>query len=157
VSDLQCAATLLLARHAETEHESPAGREHALALGRSLVDRRLAVIYCSALARAVQTAEIVAEVTGAGVVVREDLREVGGESGAEIRARVERELSSIADQHRGETVLVVMHTGTLQTGVPPLVGLGDEFAASHPVPHCAVVEVAVDGDGWVLRSWPGED
>src|SRR5690242_15933176 len=94
MSDLQCAATLLL---------TDAGGSPAL--GASLVDRRLAAVY------------------------------------------------AIADLHRGETVLVVSHTATLQTGVPPLVGLGEEYGAAHPVPPGAVVEVAADADGWVLRSW----
>jgi len=142
MSDLQCAATLLL---------TDAGGSPAL--GASLVDRRLAAVYASAAPDAVRTAEDVAAVTGVGVSVSEDLREPGAEAGGEVRARVARELGAIADLHRGETVLVVSHTATLQTGVPPLVGLGEEYGAAHPVPPGAVVEVAADADGWVLRSW----
>ena len=150
MSDLQCAATLLLTDGGG----SPA-------LGASLADRRLAAVYTSAAPDAVRTAEAVAAVTGVGVSVSEDLREPGGESGGEsggeVRARVARELGAIADLHRGETVLVVSHTATLQTGVPPLVGLGEEYGAVHPVPPGAVVEVAADADGWVLRSWAASD
>jgi broad specificity phosphatase PhoE len=114
-------------------------------------------VYTSAAPEAVRTAEAVAAVTGVGVSVSEDLRESGDESGGEVRARVARELGAIADLHRGETVLVVSHTATLQTGVPPLVGLGEEYGAAHPVPPGAVVEVAADADGWVLRSWAASD
>ena len=146
MSDLQCAATLLLA-------DAGDGR----ALGRSLVDRRIAAIYTSPHPAAVRTAETAAAATGAEVSVREDLREPLDESGTEVRARVERELDALADLHRGETVLVVSHTGTLQAGVLPLVGRGSEYAAAHPVPPGAVVEVAADADGWLLRSWPATD
>jgi len=144
MSDLQCAATLLL---------TDAGGSRTL--GPSLVDRRLAAIHTSAAPEAVRTAEAVAAVTGAAISVSADLREPGDEPDAEVRARVARELGAIADLHRGETVLVVSHTRTLQAGVLPLVGLGEEYAAAHPVPPGAVVEVAVDADGWLLRSWAG--
>lgn len=87
MSDLQCAATLLVARHGEAEYETDkltdaggsltlAGRKQALDLAESLRGRRVAYIYTSPLARAVQTAEIVAGVLGAGVRVREGLQEL---------------------------------------------------------------------------------
>ena len=155
MSDLQCAATLLLTDAGDGL--TPAGCERARTLGLSLIDRRIAAVYTSPLPGAVRTAEIVAAATGAGVAVRDDLRVPLDESGTDVRARVASELSALADLHRGETVLVVSHTGTLQTGVPPLVGRGDEYAAAHPVPSGAVVEVAADADGWVLRSWAGSD
>lgn len=86
MADLQCAATLYVARHAEAEYESallsdcggsltPRGREQARALGVSLRDARIAVVHTSPMARAVQTAEIAAAVLGVGVQVREGLRE----------------------------------------------------------------------------------
>ena len=155
MSDLQCAATLLLARHGEVEDEtdrtpdaarglSRAGREQARALGRSLAGARVAVVYTGPLSPAVQTAELVAAETGAGVVVREGLLEqsVGGV------------LSELADLHRGETVVTVLDIGSIRTTVPALTGLPGDFVSTHPVPHASVVEVAVDGDGWVLRKWP---
>lgn len=197
MSDLQCAATLLLARNGEAAYETeaptddggsltPLGREQARELGESLGDARLATIYTSTMSGAVQTAEIVAGVTGAPVMVREGLREwpvgeypgrehltdlfdpvvearesgrhdartPGSESAAEIRARVREELETIADLHRGETVLVVSHAGALQTTLPPILGLGDEWARTHRLANGAVVEVAIDADGWALRSWP---
>lgn len=95
MSDLQCAATLLVARHGEAEYEgegltdaggslSLRGRAQALDLGTSLRGRRVAHVYTSPLARAVQTAEIAASVLGVGVRVREGLQElrVGAYEGA---------------------------------------------------------------------------
>ena len=31
----------------------------------------------------------------------------------------------------------------------------DDLAAAKFLPNCAVAEVAVDGDGFDVRSWPG--
>ncbi len=86
VTDLQCAARLFVARHGEATYErdtlsddggslTPLGREQARALGESLVGERIARVWCSSMARAVQTAEIAASVLGVDVVVREGLRE----------------------------------------------------------------------------------
>jgi broad specificity phosphatase PhoE len=88
VSDLHCPARILLARHGETEYESHVmldaggslttkGRAQARALGDSLTGERVAHVYCSTKARAVQTAELAAGRLGVEVTVREDLREVG--------------------------------------------------------------------------------
>jgi broad specificity phosphatase PhoE len=138
MSDLQCAATVLLV--------PPGPAEPSRALGRALRDARLAAIYTSPRSSAVRTAEVVGAETGLPVSVLAGLAGARG-----LRA----ELDAIADQHRGETVLVVSHTGAIRAGVPPMVGLGDEVAASRRLAGCAVVEVGSDADGWVLRSWAG--
>jgi 2,3-bisphosphoglycerate-dependent phosphoglycerate mutase len=86
MSDLQCAARLLIARHGEAEYDtdllsdsggslSLTGRKQAVELAESLKDARVSVIYCSGMARAVQTAEIVAARLGVVVRVRDNLRE----------------------------------------------------------------------------------
>ena len=88
MSDLQCAARLFIARHGEAEYESPllsdhggsltaAGRAQARQLADALAGQRLARVWTSSMARAVQTAEIVAGRLGVDVVVREGLREFG--------------------------------------------------------------------------------
>jgi probable phosphoglycerate mutase len=88
VGDLQCAARVFVARHGEAVYESellsdhggwlsPLGREQAKALATALASERIARVWCSPMARAVQTAEIVAGVLGVDVVVREGLREFG--------------------------------------------------------------------------------
>lgn len=96
MSDLQCAARLVIARHGEADYEtallsdaggslSLTGRRQALDLATSLASARVSAIYCSAMARAVQTAEIVAARLGVVVRVREKLREwsVGEYAGRE--------------------------------------------------------------------------
>jgi 2,3-bisphosphoglycerate-dependent phosphoglycerate mutase len=89
MSDLQCPARVFVARHGEAEYEERAiltddggslsafGREQARQLGQSLAGERIARVYCSALSRAVQTAEIAAGVLGVAVTVREGLGEFG--------------------------------------------------------------------------------
>lgn len=88
MSDLQCTARVLVARHGEADYEtellgdfggslSQRGREQARALAESLRGERIARVWCSPMARAVQTAEIVAGALGVDVVVREGLREFG--------------------------------------------------------------------------------
>ncbi|MGI9157321.1 MAG: histidine phosphatase family protein, partial [Marmoricola sp.] len=75
MSDLFCAATLLLARHGETAYLedwfsdeggwlSPDGRAQARALAEHVARRRIARIWASDTSRAVQTAEIVAAELG---------------------------------------------------------------------------------------------
>ncbi|QBX56518.1 histidine phosphatase family protein [Nocardioides seonyuensis] len=88
MSDLQCAARLFVARHGEAEYESGflsdhggsltrTGRHQARELADALAGQRLARVWTSSMARAVQTAEIVAARLGVDVVVREGLREIG--------------------------------------------------------------------------------
>ena len=91
MSDLQCAATLLLVR-------PDTGPD---VLGHELVGRRLAAVYCDATATAVRTAEALGAATGVRVAVREGLAETSTAG----------ELSAIADEHRGESVAVVARTG----------------------------------------------
>src|SRR5918999_3118854 len=81
--------TILLARHGETDwnresrfqgHADPPlnelGRQQARELAGSLTDSGVAAVYASPLARARETAEIVAEVLGLPVETRMALREV---------------------------------------------------------------------------------
>jgi 2,3-bisphosphoglycerate-dependent phosphoglycerate mutase len=97
MSDLYCAATIVVARHGEAEYETEQlsdaggsltlrGRAQARALAESLRDRKVAAIWCSDMARAVQTAEIAASVLGVAVTVRAGLREfaAGGLAGQPI-------------------------------------------------------------------------
>ena len=199
MSDLQCAATIIVARHGEAEYDvdgltdaggslTLTGRDQAPALGESLLDRKVATIWCSDMARAVQTAEIAASVLGCGVKVRAGLREFtvgdlagqsyentdflaiyqewkqgnwgvgppGGETGAEVARRFTAELEDLADQYRGETTLVVTHGGVLTALVPMMArNVADTFAWGQTVGNCVTSELAVDADGWVLKSWCG--
>jgi probable phosphoglycerate mutase len=86
MTSLQCATTVVIARHGEAEYEAQTweqeggsltalGRRQAAALAESLAARRVAHVWTSTLARAVQTAEIVAARLGVGVTTRAGLRE----------------------------------------------------------------------------------
>ena len=67
---------------------------------------------------------------GVDVVVRQGLREYGAsvytgdpEGFEDVEARMRGVLQEVADEHRGEAVLVVSHAGAILAAVPPLVGL----------------------------------
>ena len=80
----------------------------------------------------------------------------GGPSGSEVVATYTDALQSIADQHRGETVLAVSHGGVMSFVLPRLGGrVRADLAAAKFLPNCGVVEVSVDGDGFDVRTWPG--
>lgn len=197
MTDLQCAARVFVARHGEALYESellsdaggwlsPLGRQQARDLAASLGSERIARVWVSDMARAVQTAEIVAGALGVDVVVRTGLREFGvgdafgttgvpdpfaatfaawldgdlaaripgGESGEEVVARYTAVLEEIADAHRGESVLVVSHGGVMCMALSVV---ARNLAVSHsrdlPMPHCGVVALEADADGWVCASW----
>jgi broad specificity phosphatase PhoE len=77
-----------------------------------------------------------------------DARFPGGESGADVVARVEGAWRAIADEHRGETVLVVAHELATAITLQTLTG--------HPrmLDNGAHVELLVDADGWHLLPSP---
>lgn len=88
MSDLQCAARVFVARHGEAVYESELlsdaggwlttlGRDQARVLAESMEGERIARVWTSDMARAVQTAEIVAARLGVDVIVRTGLREFG--------------------------------------------------------------------------------
>ena len=87
MSDLQCAARIILARHGETEYESDLagvaggsltmrGRAQARRLGEELRSERVAAVVSSSLSRAVQTGELAAAALGVEMSVREGLHEI---------------------------------------------------------------------------------
>ncbi len=88
MTDLQCAARVFVARHGEAAYESellsdaggwltPLGRDQARVLAESMAGERIARVWTSDMARAVQTGEIVAARLGVDVIVRKGLREFG--------------------------------------------------------------------------------
>ncbi len=88
MTDLQCAARVFVARHGEAAYESellsdaggwltPLGRDQARVLAESMAGERIARVWTSDMARAVQTGEIVAARLGIDVIVRKGLREFG--------------------------------------------------------------------------------
>lgn len=197
MSDLHCAATVVVARHGEAEYETELlsdaggsltrrGREQARALADSLAQRNVAMIYTSSMARAVQTAEIVAARLGCHVLVRDELVELsvgnlagqpdspdafepvfarwrdgdltaavdGAENGEQSVQRVSGALEEVADLHRGETALVIAHSGVMSLVLPMLAtNLPAAFAFERPLGNTALVELAADADGWRCVRW----
>ena len=80
----------------------------------------------------------------------------GGESGEEVVARYRAVLEEIAGAHAGESVLVVSHGGVMCLALSALArNLDVDHSRDRPMPHCGVVELERDADGWVARSWAG--
>lgn len=181
MSDLQCAATLLIARPAVMDDEaqgearangdvgarlSVVGREQAGALAHALRGARVAAVYSGAGSAAVQTAEVVAAALGVGASMPSGLGNGGGGGGGggedhqsgqgDSAGRPGEELTAaleaIVDIHRGETVLVVSDVDVMEATVRQLAG---NVRTDHALGPCEVAEVAVDADGWVVRSWAG--
>jgi broad specificity phosphatase PhoE len=138
--------TLLLVRHGETDWNadgrlqgqtdrplSDFGRRQALQLAEELADEELEAIYSSDLARARETAEIVAKRVGQAVALDPELREKDwgtwegltaverdrvefvGESTKAHQERILVALRRIAKRHPGDgLVLVVTHGGSMR-------------------------------------------
>jgi probable phosphoglycerate mutase len=164
--------TILLARHGETDWNregrlqgwddrplNALGREQARELARRLAGVAFDAVYASDLARARETAEIVAEPHGVPVLIDPDLREMdyGSWSGltrSEIEQRfpemerhdgetrerhLERVLAAaerIAVRHPGGRILIVSHGGSLRALKRHCVG-----DPVHPMENCAVYEL----------------
>ncbi|GAB3266384.1 histidine phosphatase family protein [Nocardioides dilutus] len=193
MTSLQCAATLVVARHAETEYETnewadeggsltALGRKQAAALGETLAGRRVAHVWTSTMARAVQTAEITAARLGVGVTTRSGLREFGvGE-----HAGVPKHLDPFEDTYlrwlAGDLDVRIPGSETGREIADRVGSVLREIADLHPgetvlvvshggaigvgVPNlcrmdveqarldnCGTVEIAADADGWVCTRW----
>lgn len=77
----------------------------------------------------------------------------GGETGREVVDRVMPVLEEIADQFRGETVLVVTHGGVILTLFGSLAP-GSPYAPAHEddVPHAAAYVFERDADTWTVTG-----
>lgn len=200
MSDLQCPATLLVARHGDADYPharvlsdeggwlTETGGAQVRDLAGSLVDRRVAAVYSSHLQRAVESAAVAAEVLDVGSRVVAGLEEFsvgllagrdhddpellgvfaawkaghlgtfipGGESGRDAITRYRGALEEIADQHRGETVLVFSHGAVMSFCLPRLGDhVRDDLVDQLFLPNCAVAEVSIDADDVTIVSWPG--
>jgi broad specificity phosphatase PhoE len=193
VTALQCATTLVIARHGEAEYEAPTwaeeggsltqlGRTQAVALAESLANRRVAHVWTSTLARAVQTGEIVAGRLGTGVTTRIGLREfdVGDHRGVPLEEdpfvdTYARWLEGHVDVRipGGETgreiadrfgavlrEIVDAHPGETVVVVSHggAIGLGVPAiarmdATQQRLGNCDNLEVLADADGWVCTRW----
>ena len=125
MSDLHCAATLLVATVADGD------REQVRALARSLVTRRVARVYTGTLEQLIDSGALAADVLGVDALTIEGLDGAGVESltGRALDDPALEWVLAIADQHRGETVLVLTDVG-----------------------RASFAELSVDADGLVLRA-----
>jgi probable phosphoglycerate mutase len=200
VTDLQCAATLLVIRHGEATYAEPdvpsdeggvlteRGRRQATELSEAVRRYAVAAVYTSVMQRAVDTAAILAERLDVGCEPLPGLQEFtvgtfgrrlgahgliaavfarwldgdldaswpGGETATAVIGRFRAVLQSVADLHRGETVVVVSHGGVMSLAIPRLCdNAATELSRAHWLPNCAMAEIVVDADGWLLRNWPG--
>ena len=79
----------------------------------------------------------------------------GGESGHDVVARYAAGLAAIADEHRGETVLVVGHESAACAALPAIAAnltppYDDRF---RQLRNGETVELEGDADGWRLVRW----
>lgn len=76
----------------------------------------------------------------------------GGEVIADIVARVSGVLDEIADQHRGEAVVVVSHGGAIMASLPILLGQPRVSAWDHVLPGGGFVALERGAEGWRLET-----
>lgn len=157
VSDLQCAATLLLVRPAERGPGQDAADHQVVALAERLRDRRVAAVLTEDDPESQHTARALARclelAVRAGCVFVTGDGAAAGSTEAVDHWRVA--LEGVADVHRGETVVVVTSARDLAPALVRLAVDAPADLADHPLPAGGVAEVLVDADGWNLRSWPG--
>lgn len=191
MSDLQCAARIVLVRHGEAEYESdvntgsggtltPRGRQQARQAGEELRPERVAHVYCSMLARAVQTAELLAGRLGVEVTAREGLQEFAsgvhlgaphdsGWAAPTVAAWLGGDLDATWDE--GESARTIagrvravldeladLHRGETVVVVThggailaTLSALAWQAGREDDVPHCSRWVLERDADGWVAR------
>lgn len=77
----------------------------------------------------------------------------GGERVSDVVARVQAVLEEIADEHRGETTLVVSHGGAILATLPQLAGLPRSRGWGVTLPNCGVIGLDADADGWRVTRW----
>lgn len=162
------------------------GRAQARGLAERLRDRRVAHVWTSTYARAVQTAEIAASHLGVSVTTREGLREFG--VGRFRGSRAEDPFAEVygawlaGDLDRrlpgGETgaelrlrihhalhEIALSHPGETVLAVShggvmrlalPLILTGEPADPPARLGNCAVVEIRSDGQAWHCLRWPPE-
>lgn len=203
MSDLQCPATLLVARDGHAAYAQPGlltddggwltdvGATQMVVLAERLAadsSVRISAVYSSPLARSVQSGRLLSDALGVSHEIVGGLEEravgelagqqvgnammaqvmhawttgdlsaavPGGEDGYQVVRRARQAMESIADQHRGESVLVLAHRWIMSVVLPRLChNVRDDLAIDHVVPHGVPARVRVDADGWVLDEWPG--
>ncbi len=84
------------------------------------------------------------------------VRVPGGESGEEVVHRFRDALQTIADQHRGEQVLVFTHGAVMSLVIPRLAhNVRDDLAHKQFLPNAVPARLEIGDGGWRVPSWPG--
>lgn len=178
MSDLQCPARVFVVGSVAARYAVPGGTsdtaagltaegvDRARRLAERLRAERVAVVYTSRQAPAVDTGAVVARLLAVDAHVLAGVEELGtevaarwpgGESGAEALARMGAALDAVADRHRGEAVLVVSHGAVMSLALPRLAGNAGILRGAPPrLDPGDVVALERDADGWRLTApWPG--
>lgn len=154
MSDLQCPVRVLLVAR-EGHRFGP--------LGDTLRPQRLARIYGGPEASARHTAARLSDDLGVPAVV---LAGLAGPPGPADQVTADREstdaqpalrrlMDGLADEHRGEAVLIVGDERVLAALAPRRAGIGAPAAGADPLPPDVVIAVEGDADGWrLVRPWP---
>lgn len=85
-----------------------------------------------------------------------DFKAEGGESRRELLQRSKNKLEAIADQHRGQYGLVVVHGGLLSTfwrHLEPERGEDEGFK----IPNASITELVYENGAWEVLSWSKTD
>ncbi|MBE2257291.1 MAG: histidine phosphatase family protein [Candidatus Accumulibacter sp.] len=77
----------------------------------------------------------------------------GGESLRQLQQRVTDGLRRVADDHRGETVVVVTHGGVLDIVNRLVRGTSLRQPRDFLIPNAGINWVSADGDRWSLEAW----
>jgi broad specificity phosphatase PhoE len=149
MSDLQCPATFVFV--------VPDGKDELRALAASLRDRRCAAVYAGESPKLERAGWELAEPLGLTVTPESRLHDqVPDEQDADAVARVCGVLREVADEHRGETVVVVATAHLLQRALPTLAAnVPALYGERQPLAAAGTAELRVDADGWVLTCWNG--
>ena len=86
---------------------------------------------------------------------RLSVRVPGGESGAEVVARLRDPLEAAADQFRGETVLMVSHGWAIRVAVSQLC-VNARQVRSWDLDHGQAVRISAGSEVWRLQAWVDE-
>ena len=144
MSDLQCAATIILASDGD-----------AAAVAAELTRRHVGGLWTSADATAQQTATVVGTTLGTPPRTDERLAAIGvDEEPHTAVTRFADAVWDISDLTRGETSVVITHPDILAAAVASRCrNVPADLTRSEPLDAGETAEIDVDSDGWVCTRW----
>ncbi|GAA2096400.1 hypothetical protein GCM10009841_08160 [Microlunatus panaciterrae] len=165
MSDLQCPAKIIFGCPGEVlgpgggeRGLSERGRVQSRQLAESLRPTSVAGLWAGPDSPAAETASIVSEVLQLPVHAddrlreRDDHRDVPYGDPVPVAALVE----EIADQYRGETVVLITHRGVITRALTGRCrNISPDLVQRHPLADGATVMIEVDSSGWSCLVWNG--